>query len=220
MAIDKEVGIVIKTLDFQDYDKIITILTPDSLLSFIALGVRKIDSKNRVALQLGNVIEIEYFKARLTNKLSKLKTATLIKQPPLKQADTALVWLEIIKYLQKMKHGSEVVFKSILEAYPFFGEEFNHFAKTYIAFAMLDELGLKPNMNSCVECNRRDRIQGFDLHKGGFLCALHVSEELSLEELEAWSAIGKSMDAFTKTNPKAVKLIYNKVLSYINEYLY
>lgn len=220
MATVKEVGIVIKTLDFDDYDRVITILTSDSLISFIALGVRKVSSKNRVALQLGNLVEVDLFKARLTNKLSKLKTATLIKQPPLKEADTALVLLDLIKYLQKMRKGSERVFNSILEAYSYLGEESNHWVKTYITFSLLDELGIIPNTHACVECNRKDRIAGFDFHKGGFLCALHVDEELSLDELQAWVAVSSNFKAYLNTNPKINKVIYSKIINYINEYQY
>lgn len=220
MAAEKEVGIVIKMIDYDDYDKVVTILASDSLISFIALGVRKLESKNRVALQLGNLIEVELFKARLTNRLSKLKRANLLKQPPLKQADTAIVWLDIIKYLQKMRRGSEKAFKSILEAYSGFGEEFNHHAKTFIVFRMLDEMGQWPNMQHCVECKRKDRITGFDLYKGGFVCALHADEQLSLGELEAWFALGKGFAEYSKVNPGINRNIYLKVTNYIDEYLY
>lgn len=220
MAAEKEVGLVIKMMDFEDYDKIVTILTSDSLVSFIALGVRKLESKNRVALQLGNLVEVELFKARLTNKLSKLKTATLLKQPPLKEADTATVWLEIIKYLQKMRRGSEKVFKSILEAYSYFGEEFNHIAKTYIVFRLLDEMGQYPNMEQCVDCTRKDRIVDFDLERGGFLCALHSEHKLPLTELEAWHALGKNFNDYLKVDPKVNKEIYIKVINYISNYSY
>jgi len=88
---EKELGIVIKQINYDDFDQIVTILTDTELITFIALGVRKMTSKNRVALQLGNVIEVELFRARLKNKVSKLKRANLVKQLPLQSSDTAMV---------------------------------------------------------------------------------------------------------------------------------
>ena len=164
-------GIVIKKLDYMAEDEIITILTNDELLSFIALGTRKITSKNRNALGLGNIINAEIFRARLTNKLSKLKKAVLVKQPPLLVSDTAEVLFEIMKNIQLVKVPSNSLFRAFLESYRYFGENHNHHVKTFVTFRVLDTIGLMPKTDSCVECSRKDRINGFEFYLGGFTCA-------------------------------------------------
>ena len=45
-------GFVIKTVDYKEYDAIITCLTSDGIISFIAKGVNKLTSKNRVSCTL------------------------------------------------------------------------------------------------------------------------------------------------------------------------
>jgi len=71
-------GFVLKKLDYEDYDEIITIFCKEyGLISFYAPGVRKMTSKNKTALQLFNSAYFEIFKSP-TNRLSKLKKAHLI----------------------------------------------------------------------------------------------------------------------------------------------
>lgn len=71
-------GFVLKKLDYEDYDEIITVFCKEyGLISFYAPGVRRITSKNKTALQLFTAANFEIFKSP-TNRLSKLKKANLI----------------------------------------------------------------------------------------------------------------------------------------------
>lgn len=214
MSTSREFGLVIKSIDYDDNDKIITILTSNSLLTFIAKGVRKVTSKNSYALQLGNLVEVEYFKARLTGKISKLKKATLIKQLPLKESDTALVWLNLLKTFNKMTEGSEKLFNAVIKTYESFGDKYNHFAKTYIMFNYLSSQGVEPNINSCVECNRKDMITNFDFAAGGFLCHLHSKHERSVEFLKGINLLN-NFDEYKLINPKINTDIYLEIQNYL-----
>ena len=164
-------GIVINKLIQNADDEIITVLTSEEILVFYALGVRKIKSKNRYALDYGNLINIEFFRSRLNNKMSKLKRATIIKQPPIMVSDTSLVILTIMKYLSRIKIHSDKLFKAYIDSIQYFGEQYNHQVKTYILFNILDSIGAYPQTQQCVDCGRPDRIQGFDYSLGGFLCS-------------------------------------------------
>lgn len=164
-------GIVINKLMHKADDEIITILTSEEILVVYAMGVRKIKSKNRYALDYGNLINVEFFRSRLNNKMSKLKRATMIKQPPVMTSDTSLVILTIMKYLSRIKIHSTKVFKAYIDSMQYFGEEYNHQVKTYILFNILDSIGAFPQTQQCVDCGRPDRIEGFDYSLGGFLCS-------------------------------------------------
>lgn len=214
MATQSYAGLVIKTIDYDDFDQIITILTNEDVLSFIAKGTRKIKSKNRVALQLGNIIEVEIFQARLKGKVSKLKKAVILKQPPLETADTAKVWLTLIKYLKNIKTPAPNVFQAVVESYNYFGDKYNHFVKTYIMFQYLQTLGMKPNIEFCVECNRRDMINGFEFYKGGFTCTLHTHKERELGFLKGIANL-TNIKEYVSTNPKHNTQIYNEIEKYI-----
>lgn len=213
-------GIVVKTQDFDDDDMIVTVISHDEVLSFIALGVRKLTSKNRVALQLGNIIEVEIFRARLTNKLSKLKKAVLIKQPPLKEGDTALVLLEIIKFLSRIDKSSDILFNRILEGFSYFSDDYNHHVKTFILFGVLDVIGVYPKYERCIECNRHDRINGFDFYKGGYTCVDHTENKKPLEYLKAIKALTLSMNMYKDTDALINKYIYNDLVDFIKQNIY
>ena len=210
MATNIYAGLVIKTIDYDDYDQIITILTHDDLLTFISKGTRKIKSKNRVALQLGNIIEAEIFQARLRGKVSKLKKATIIKQPPLEKSDTAKVWLLLIKYLKNLKEPNQELFQAIVETYDYFGDKYNHYAKTYILFKYLNALGIKPNIEHCVECNRKDMINGFEFYKGGFTCSLHTDNERELDFLKGIASMN-DFKKYIEINPKHNTQIFEEI---------
>lgn len=214
MATNSYAGLVIKTIDYDDFDQIITILTNEDVFTFIAKGTRKIKSKNRVALQLGNIIEVEIFQARLRGKVSKLKKAVILKQPPLETADTAKVWLTLIKYLKNLKTPAPNVFQAVLEAYDYFGDKYNHYAKTYIMFQYLQALGIKPNIEFCVECNRRDMINGFEFYKGGFTCALHTEKERELGFLKGIASLN-NIKSYVTIDPRYNTQIFNEIEKYI-----
>ena len=213
-------GIVIKKLDYMADDQIITVMTDSELVTFIALGTKKMKSKNRVALDYGNLVNVEIFRARLSNKLSKLKKAVLIKQPPIKTSDTASVILTIVKFLSQLKSSSQKLFKGLLETFPYYGDTYNHHIKTYIMFKSLDTLGVYPETQQCVECGRSDRIVSFDYKTGGFLCVWHTKEERPIEELKAIKDMDKNFALYKEVDPALNKKIYEELIKITNQYIY
>lgn len=214
---EKEIGIVIKKIDYDDYDQIVTILTEKEIITFIALGVRKMTSTNRIPLQLGNIIEVEIFRARLKDKISKLKRANLIKQLPIKSSDTALVWMIILKYLSHIKEAASKLFRSILETYSFWGKDLNHHIKTYIIFHFLETNGIKPMDKNCIDCGRYDRINGFEFYKGGFTCYYHSKKVRSLEYLKGIQNLFAGFNKYKETSAFINKSIFQELVAYLNE---
>ena len=209
-------GVVVKRIDVDDFDQVITLITPKEVLSFIALGVRKITSKNRVALQLGNVIEAEIFRARLNGKLSKLKRAVLVKQVDIKEGDNANVLLEMIRYLSKVKRSTNELFSSIIKSFDNLGQDFNHQVKTFLVASTLHVFGLEQNYHSCVECDRNDLIDDFRFFKGGFLCKHHSYKSRSLEELKAFQNLN-NLEKYKDTSPLINKKIFRELTLFIKD---
>ncbi|WKX02790.1 DNA repair protein RecO [Candidatus Mycoplasma mahonii] len=216
MSETKEVGIVVKMLDYDDYDQIITIITSTEVIGIIALGVRKINSKNRVALQLGNIIEVELFRARLNGKLSKLKRANIIKQPPILELDTAEVLLEIVGYLVKVKDSPKNILSMIFESFPFLGTQYNHHVKTYIMFHYLNIIGQMPTSHGCIECGSLDHIDGFEFYQGGFTCKRHIIKSRDLEFLKAIQSIGHSFIDYKTVDASTNKLVFAEIKDFIS----
>lgn len=214
-------GIIIKKINYDEFDEIVTIYGPEHTFSFIAKGVRKMSSKNRIALQLGNYIEIIYFPARLNNKLSKLKKASIIAQPQLLKSNVASYVFDIIELAQKVKKPSSRFFISLVTAIKNLGNKTDSLLKTFVFFNALDALGVFPTSNACVKCQRTDEIDDFDFFQGGFLCNKHATKSRSLAYLKALLSLCKSdFSSFLNTDPKTNQEIFLAVKEYMAEQLF
>ena len=213
-------GFVIRKQNYKDKDLIVTILTPDGKFSFLALGVRKIESKNRVALQLGNLIEIEVFKARLNNKLSKLKKAHNIKEFPFQVSDIASVMMVILKIINKINQPNYFFYKALDQAFDYFGTEYNHQIKTYFKYLNLKHHGLNPIMNKCCECGSFKNILDFNWDKGGFLCSKHALKKTPLIKLKSYEALSLGIAKYIKTTSKINFNIDKEIELYAKQFLY
>lgn len=216
----KLTGFVIKKIDYGAEDEIISIFSRHEVITLIALGTRKMKSKNRVALQIGNFVEIEYFRARLANKISKLKKASIVIQPPLNNGNTAEIILELYRYLSNIQSESALLFKALIDVYAYLGGEYNQNIKTYVLFSYLDVIGHYPQNNMCVECGRNDRINGFEFYKGGFLCALHNKKPRTLQELKAIQNLFATFDDYASTDAKINQRLQAEVKKYIDDNMY
>lgn len=216
MAEEKIVGVVIKILDFEDTAQIVTILTGEEIITVMALGVRKLTSKNRVALQLGNIVEAIIFRARLNNKISKLKKAVLLTQAPIQKKDTAKQLMIILQHLNLVKFPHPTLFQKIINAFQHLGTENNQYVKTFVIYNILESIGYKQNINSCIECGDNQRIQGFEFYEGGFTCIEHTVKKRSLDVLKAINALN-NMDEYIKTPSNIDTDICTELISYIKE---
>jgi len=73
-------GYLIKKIDYQVFDEIITFIGTDgNKYTCLSLGSKRITSKNARNLFLGNYCEFEVFLARHKDKISKLKKVHILK---------------------------------------------------------------------------------------------------------------------------------------------
>lgn len=113
-------GIVLTRTNFQEADKIMTLLTPDNgKVSVLARGVRKSKSKLAAGIELFSVSEISFIRGR--GELSTLVSARLNKHYGriVQDIGRTMAGYEIIKLLNKVTEdapGPEY-FELLLEAY-------------------------------------------------------------------------------------------------------
>lgn len=215
-------GLVIKIIDFKEHDHIIHLLTSKQILVFISKGTRKMTSKNRFALQLGNIVDVEIFKARLNNQISRLKKAHLIFQPPIFKNDTAKVILIIINEINKITTQNELktanIFNAIKESWKYLGYDFNHHIKTYVIFQLLVHYGIELQLNYCVECQRKNRINGFMFDLGGFTCIYHSTITRDLAFLNAINYLGKNLEKYLEVDSAINQQIYFELNNYLRDF--
>jgi recombinational DNA repair protein (RecF pathway) len=76
-------GYLLARTPYRIFDEIITILTSNGArIALLALGTRKLQSKNARNLFFGHLLEFSFFAARTSKKVSKLKSVhTLVAVP-------------------------------------------------------------------------------------------------------------------------------------------
>jgi recombinational DNA repair protein (RecF pathway) len=74
-------GYIIDRRIYKSFDEILLVLIADGQrLPMLALGTKKINSKNARNLHYGSLIEFIIFQSRTVGKMSKLRTATILKE--------------------------------------------------------------------------------------------------------------------------------------------
>ena len=213
-----KVGFLIKKQDFGHSDEIVTILTNEGEFSFFSVGSRTIKSKNKVSLQIGNLIEIEYFKSRLSNKLSKLKRASTITKPNINEFKIAEIIFKIYKRLSKIGEVDRRFFSLLIEIYSYIDElKWTSTIEVYFLYKMISFTGYPLVMDKCLECGRKDRIVDFNFIKGGFICALHSEENKSIEYLKSFTLLNQGLDKFLSVDSQVVEMLNEQLNEFVDE---
>lgn len=170
-------GYLINTLDFNQYDQIITFISDKGFLyPCISLGSRKLESKNRSQLRIGNYCEFEIFQARFANKISKLKKCKAINE-----ADWRLSFFQPFNLLTESIQKTSITGKNLINYFVFIFnliKEQTYNEKELILillekFCLLNGISLE--VNRCVECGTKKQIHTLSLSKHGFVCHLHFN---------------------------------------------
>ncbi|QJR44322.1 DNA repair protein RecO [Mycoplasma miroungirhinis] len=212
-------GIVINKQPYADADEIVTILTPSKKITFVAKGTQKPLSKNRVSLQLLNVIEVEIFEARLVSKISKLKTSTTVISFNLNT--DKIVTIKLLKLLNALKENFYLVTDICFDLFENFGYGNDFKILLYILNQALYCFGLYPNYKGCVICNRKDQITNFEFYQGGYLCFKHSNVNKDSEYLKSIYFLNKDFDEYQKNfNKFYIREVFNELWQFLEENTY
>lgn len=165
-------GIVINRTKFRDYDLIVSILTPKSIVSFLARGVLRLESKNASML-------LPLTRANFTLMRGKdglfLKNGKIIEEVSHFGSFLRLSITEFILEITNKLIGSEDASK----IYPFLMKTLSAFkdiqnepyslALSYFA-KVLKVAGYGLNVDECVRCQNKNDIIGVNYSSGGFVC--------------------------------------------------
>ncbi|WP_391591556.1 DNA repair protein RecO, N-terminal domain-containing protein [[Mycoplasma] cavipharyngis] len=168
-------GYLLSEREYQDIDKIIKLISHEKIFSCLALGVRKINSKNSRNLFFGHLIEIHFFEARMENKLSKLKKVYL-----LENLDQDLINNKSVIFLnnlfEKINHQNPNI--NLFEIYQKFIEIIklkkydDDLIINYILVKSQIIFGFQLNYRHCNLCQTKQKITSISLDNYGLLCNL------------------------------------------------
>lgn len=176
-------GIVLKKVDYRDYDAMLSVLSAEGKRSILARGINKINSKNAHCCQLFTLSRFN-----LLDKGNTLKNAELINSYRLLREDLlkqgiAQLMMELMDKMDEIDFGYQelLVCLDLLETS----------AQPYCILALFlariaHEIGIEPNVDGCSRCASLNGITAFSINDGGFICkrCLHSSDlRLSSEQL-------------------------------------
>lgn len=170
-------GIFIYKKELSENEFLVTFLTTEGQLTLFAQGLNKPTSKNAANLIYGALCEFEYFQARQTNKVGRLKKATLLFKYELGN-EKSFTFLSRVHDLVKNIHFQNEFINIYLEIVSYINDE--NFYQSFNCFlkALLKYYDLSFNLTSCLECSNTD-VSYFDFKIKGFLCSKHSTKSYS-----------------------------------------
>lgn len=192
MKIDIE-GIVIKQNPYKEKDAMVSVLTKDGIVSFLARSILSITSKNKSCC-----LPFSYSQFTLNSKQDKL---SLSQGKLLKSyyhffesldclASINLIDECIVKFVDE---ENTVLFDYLKNFLDLLDQGFDETTLTLIMLAQILKCsGYDLEYNSCVLCSSKTNIVGVSYHDGGFVCKKcfnNFSQKLNREALKTYRYI-------------------------------
>lgn len=210
-------GYLINREDYDFFDEIITFINEfGNLFTCIALGVKKINSKNARNMFFGSLCEFEFFCARDTLKVGKLKKVKLLEPNNINlNLNPSILFLNECLYLSKL-NGKKI--------YYFYKEIISLINKSidnesiilYIILNFIKFSGIRLWLDSCSIC-KSTKVSNFSEENYGFVCKkCDYNNELKIdvESLKFIYLVFKKKFSLTKEFSYQTKMIAIKLMLY------
>lgn len=166
-------GIVIKTTQFNDNDLMVNVITNSGLVSFLAKGVMKIDSKNSSSLQ---ILSKSHFQITSGKKGYCLRTGVLIN--PILNGINDFSFLAVINYVSELVYKTIITNDDATSIYPFLEKTQLFLSKNthpltdllFFISQIMKCIGIGLNVDKCQNCGKTSQIVGVSYLDGGFIC--------------------------------------------------
>ena len=179
MGLVKEEAIILSTRPFGESDKIVRFYTLGSgKLTGIAKGGKKSQKRFMNTLESFNCVRIEYFE-KATSSMVRIENADLDQsnsglEKSFRKVCTASFFTEFVDRLTKEKQKNEHLFHALkVILHNLKHVEFTVSDILYYELQMLDFLGYKPNLATCVQCGKEladaEKLY-FSRERGGTVC--------------------------------------------------
>ena len=177
---DKVNGLVLRQIDYRDYDVILLVLTKEyGKISFCARGAKKLTSKNSRHLLPYTLSEImfDYVDGKTMFTLKSANTINLYKniQLDLNLSSCASVIGEVADKFS-MNGDANEMFDLVKRSYELLNSGYDCLMVLGLFLSDVMKLfGISPSVDSCVYCSNQ-HINSFSSKEGGFLCNKHAHE--------------------------------------------
>lgn len=173
-------GYLLNQTDFEIFDEIITFINEHgNIFSCIALGVKKIKSKNARNLKMGVLLEFDFFMSRSINKVGKLKKIIALEETSIDfLTNNALLILNRLYFIGKPSHSSSYeTYVECLTSIKQINDIDISIINIFMKFISLS--GMHLEFNKCVSCGNK-KIFNFSERKMGFVCRKCNDEKIKI----------------------------------------
>ena len=175
-------GIIVSEVDYKESSKIINIFSPEvGVIGVLARGTKKIKSNlSGVTSKLTyGYFHIQYKE----NGLSTLmEVDVIIGFKNIRRSIDKISYASYLLELSSMvyKHGSDInIYNLLIASLKKIDEGYDYEVITNILeLKLLDYLGIKPVIDSCVNCGSKVDIVTISSYKGGYLCKNCARDEV------------------------------------------
>ena len=174
-------GIVVSAVDYKESSKIINIFTKeDGIIGVIAKGSKNLKNNLRTTTSILSY-GLFYLNYR-ENGVSTLTEVDIIDyfkeiRKDIYKTNYTLFLLELSTQVYKQERNKNI-YETLIIGLKKINEGFDPGIITnIIELKMLENLGIKPNLNHCVTCKNKNDIITISSYKGGYLCKNCVGEE-------------------------------------------
>lgn len=184
MGTIKTKGIVIAENNMDDFDKMLTILTPGmGKISCAAKGARKPRSLLLGGTQFLCFADYVLYKGANTYQINSCDTIEVFYpiRTDLDKLKYAVHITKIINDVTTENQNSYKILQLFLNTLYVISEkdiELN-FAISIFRFKLLQVLGFTPKIDRCVLCNGEDKINYFSIKQNGFICSNCAKQDTS-----------------------------------------
>ncbi|MFD2446101.1 DNA repair protein RecO [Bacillus sp. CGMCC 1.16607] len=167
-------GIVIRTTDYSETNKIVTLYTREwGKVGVMARGAKKPNSRLAAITQL---FSYGYYLIQKGNGLGTLQQGEMISSMRTIREDIILTAyasyiLELTDKCTDEKKPNPYLFELLLQTINYMNEEYDLDILIHIfEMKMLNSLGLYPILNQCAVCGKTDGHFSFSIRENGFIC--------------------------------------------------
>lgn len=165
-------GIVIRVSQFRDFDCMVTMLTESGIVSFLARGVKKMESKNAYLINTFNYVNLSLMHGK---DGYFLKNGKLLNSFP--NAKTNIEKLSTLDFLGELTNlfvdnkEAKDIYPFLLKCLETLNENMDAKMVSALYFAkILKYSGYSVEVNCCQKCHKSHDIIAFSFVNGGFIC--------------------------------------------------
>lgn len=167
-------GFIISVTTYKENDAIINLLTTSGVITFVARGIMKIDSRFGTLCQLYNKVEVSLDQSRRSGYYNLVGGKVLTNFQPIYENLEAMVTTSLlVEIIRKTidEYNVENLYNLLSCAYEAI---LNKIDLSIIRVVFISQIiiatGLKLDVNECVRCHSTKGILSLSFDDGGFVC--------------------------------------------------